>query len=72
MEKKEYFDEKGEFKLTRELIESIPSISSVSMSSYALDKEGIFLFFNAKILMILEKLFLFEEILIIKTNIQIL
>ena len=44
MEKKEYFDEKGEFKLTRELIESIPSISSVSMSSYALDKEGIFLF----------------------------
>ena len=45
MNEKEYFEENGEFKLTRELIESIPSISTISMSSYALDKEGIFLFF---------------------------
>ena len=44
MKEKEYFKEKGEFKLTRELIESIPTISSVSFSSYALDKESIFPF----------------------------
>ena len=44
MNEKEYFEENGEFKLTRELIESIPSISTISMSSYALDKEGILLF----------------------------
>ena len=55
MEEKEYFDEKGEFKLTRELIESIPSISSISDASYALDKEGIFLFSSKEIFFFLDK-----------------
>ena len=40
MNKKNYFNDNGEFKLTREMIESIPTLSSISFSSYAINKEG--------------------------------
>ena len=45
--KKEYLKE-GKFKLSKELIDKIPCISSISHSTYAINKNG-FIFFNFKL-----------------------